>query len=124
MKVIAGDLHDPCVATYQTLEADQLNQALKACGISGASKRQAIMEHFLFNAGYFRDSRWFEEGGRRFRPVVCFEEVAPDGSSKNRMLIPDGSFGTCFHDYAHGAAAWIFEHGESTSEIEAGDVSQ
>ena len=124
MKCVAGEVHDPCVATYQTLEADQLNMSLKACGVSDASKRREIIEHFLFNAGYFRDSCWFEEDGRQFRPIVCFEEVGVSGESKRRLFVPDPSFGTSFHEYAHGAAAWVFEHGEDSSEIKTGDVSQ
>lgn len=125
MKVVAGDLHDPCVATYQCLEADQLNTALKACGITDASQRRQIVEHFLFHGGYFRDSCWFEQDGRRFRPVMCFEEVSESGGSKDALLVPDPSLGTLFHEYAHGAAAWLFEEqSEDASSIGAGDVTQ
>jgi hypothetical protein len=124
MNVVAGDLHDPCIATYQCLEADQLNTALKASGISDASKRREIIEHFLFHGGYFRDSCWFEQEGRRFRPVMCFEEIEENGRSKDTLLVPDSSLGTLFHEYAHGAAAWLFEQeNEDASGIPAGDVS-
>jgi hypothetical protein len=79
MKVEVGNIHDSCVATYQTLEANQLNVALRENGISAPEVRRAIIEHDLFSSGYFRDSCWFEEQGRKFRPVMCFEEAQADG---------------------------------------------
>jgi hypothetical protein len=125
MKVIAGDSHDPCVASYQCLEADQLNTAQKACGIDAPGKRREIVEHFLFHGGYFRDARWFEQDGRRFRPIMCFGEVTENGESTDALLIPDPNLGTLFHEYAHGAAAWLFEdQSEDASSIEVGDVSR
>jgi hypothetical protein len=124
MNVVAGDLHDPCIATYQCLEADQLNNALKASGIGDASKRREVIEHFLFHGGYFRDSCWFEQEGRRFRPVMCFEEIEENGESTGTLMVPDPGLGTLFHEYAHGAAAWLFEEeNEDAAGISVGDVS-
>jgi hypothetical protein len=123
MDVVAGDLHDPCIATYQCLEADQLNTALKECGIDDASKRRQVIEQFLFHGGSFRDSCWFEQGGRRFRPVMCFEEIQENGDSKNVLLIPDPGLGTLFHEYAYGAAEWLFDgENEGAYAIAAGSV--
>ena len=122
MNVVAGDLHDPCVATYQCLEADQINAALKAAGISDGAKRREIIEHFLFHGGYFRDSCWFEQDGRRFRPVMCFEELPDNGLGERTLLVPDPGLGTLFHEYAHGAAAWLFdEQNEDAFSIATGD---
>jgi len=120
MKVVIKDTN--CVATYQCLEADQLNAALKASGISDARKRRKVIEHFLFDAGYFRDSCWFETERRRFRPVVCFEEVSENGESKGTMLIPDRDRGVGFHEYAHSTAGWLFDEHKDASSIPTGDI--
>jgi hypothetical protein len=123
MNPVSGDLHDPCIATYQCLEAGQLNEALKEAGIGDAAKRRDIVEAFLSRAGYFRDSCWFEQAGRLFRPVMCFEEIEVNGQSKGALLVPDPSLGTLFHEYALGAAAWLFEgQEEDASGIASGSV--
>lgn len=124
MNIVQGDLHDPCVASYQTLELARLNTILSACGITDTAKRREICEQYFFDSGYFLDSCWFEEGGRRFRPGVYFEEVASDCQEAGTLLLPDPSFGTAFHEYAHGAAAWLYDdHAEDASEIETGDIN-
>ena len=124
MNIVQGDLHDSCVASYQTLEVARLNATLAACGITDPAKRREICEQYFFDSGYFLDSCWFEESGRRFRPGVYFAEVSPDGEELGTVLLPDPSFGTAFHEYAHGAAAWLYDdHAEDASEIQTGDVN-
>jgi hypothetical protein len=124
MKYIEGDLHDPCVASYQTLELARLNEVLIQNGISDQVVRRAICEQYFFDAGQFLDCGWFEEKGRRFHPVVCFEEVLTNGQRKGDMLVPEPGFGTAFHEYAHGAAFWLYEdHAEDASEIETGEIN-
>jgi len=125
MQIIEGDLHDPLVATFQTLEVARLNNALKESGISDAVTRRAICETYFFNSGYFLDACWFTEQDRRFRPGLYFAEIGADGKESGPVFLPDPSVGTMFHEYAHGAAAWLFDnHGEDATEIETGDVNE
>jgi len=124
MKIVNGDLHDPLTATYQTLEVARLNQTLKECGVSDVKLRRTICEQYFFHAGYFLDSCWFVEEGRRFRPGLYFAEVDGENRETGTTLLPDPSVGTMFHEYAHGAAAWLFDdHSQDASEIETGDVN-
>jgi hypothetical protein len=121
MQIIEGEIHDPLSATYQTLELARLNDALAECGIADVELRRRICETYFFNSGYFLDACWFVEEGARFRPGIYFAEI----NSGDRLFLPDPSIGTMFHEYAHGAAAWLFDdHREDASEIEAGDVSE
>lgn len=124
MNITEGDLHDSCVATYQTLDLARLNDTLAECGITDPAKRREICERYFFDSGYFLDSCYFEERGRYFRPGVYFAEVSPDGKPKDTVLMPDPSFGTAFHEYAHGAVAWLYDdHAENASAIRTGDVN-
>ena len=124
MDVIEGDLHDPLAATFQTLEVARLNDSLKQCGISDAELRRSICENYFFDSGYFLDGCWFAEAGRRFRPGVYFQELDEGGHLTGQILLPDPTIGTMFHEYAHGAAAWLFDdHNEDSSEIEVGDCT-
>ena len=122
MDVIEGDAHDPLVATYQTLELARLNEALKEGGILNPEIRRKVCETYFFNSGYFLDGCWFAEEGRRFRPGVYFAEIDDDDQPTGKVILPDPAVGTMFHEYAHGAAAWLFDdHNEDASEIEVGD---
>ena len=121
MKAIEGDLHDPLTATYQTLEMDRLNRTLKDCGIVDVALRRRVCEQYFFAAGYFLDDCWFVQEGRRFRPGVYFSEIDDKNRETGSALFPDPAIGTMFHEYAHGAAAWLFDdHGENADEIETG----
>jgi hypothetical protein len=123
MEIKQGDIHDPLVATYQTLEVARLNNVLKKCGISNAETRRKICEEYFFDSGYFLDSCWFADQGGRFCPGVYFAQVGPDGNETD-IYLPDPSMGTMFHEYAHGAAAWLFDdHSEDASEIQTGDIN-
>jgi|688.fasta_scaffold1406323_1 hypothetical protein len=125
MKIIEGDMHDPLTATFQTLEVARLNDALRESGIHDSALRRSICETYFFNSGYFLDSGWFAEEGRRFRPGTYFVEIGGDGRETGDVYMPDPSVGTMFHEYAHGAAAWLFDdHAEDASEIETGDVNE
>jgi hypothetical protein len=42
MEIKQGGIHDPLVATYQTLELARLNEILKKSGISDVKKRRKI----------------------------------------------------------------------------------
>ena len=124
MDIIPGDLHDPLTATYQSLELARLNDVLRSCGIDDASARREICEQYLFASGQFIDAGWFEERGRRFRPGIYFEELRAATEEAGPILLPDPSFGTALHEYAHGAAAWLFDdHAEDASEIRTGDIN-
>jgi hypothetical protein len=125
MKIIEGDVHDPLSATYQTLEIARLNEALKESGVNDPALRRTICETYFFNSGYFLDSCWFLEEGRRFRPGIYFAELGHDSKETGTVYLPDPAVGTMFHEYAHGAAAWLFDdHGEDASEIETGDANE
>jgi hypothetical protein len=120
--IVEGDQHDPLCATYQTLEVARLNDALKACGVGDRNVRRAVCEAYFFGSGYFLDSCWFAEANRRFRVGVYFAELKGNGLT-GTVYMPDPAVGTMFHEYAHGAAAWLFDdHGESAEEIEVGDT--
>ncbi|MFN7889938.1 MAG: hypothetical protein ACK5OC_06595 [Pirellula sp.] len=122
MNIIEGEMHDPLTATLQTLELARLNEALRESGINDLMLRRSICETYFFNSGYFLDSGWFTEEGRRFRPGIYFAEIAADGRETGNVYMPDPSVGTMLHEYAHGAAAWLFDdHAEDVSEIETGD---
>ena len=122
MNIIEGEMHDPLTATLQTLEVARLNEALRESGINDLTLRRSICETYFFNSGYFLDSGWFTEEGRRFRPGIYFAEIAADGRETGNVYMPDPSVGTMLHEYAHGAAAWLFDdHAEDASEIETGD---
>lgn len=124
MNTIQGDLHDSLTATYQTLELACLNDALKQCGIADAKLRRKVCETYFFNSGYFLDSRWFSDQGHRFRPGIYFSQLDASSKETGTVFLPDPKIGTMFHEYAHGAAAWLFDdHGEDASEIETGDTN-
>jgi hypothetical protein len=123
--IVEGDQHDPLCATYQTLEVARLNDALKECGVSDSSVRRAVCETYFFNSGYFLDSCWFGEGRARFRVGVYFAELNTSNAPTGTVYLPDPAVGTMFHEYAHGAAAWLFDdHNESAAEIEVGDSAE
>ena len=125
MKLIEGDIHDPLTATLQTLEVARLNDALRESGITDSTLRRTICETYFFNSGYFYDSGWFTEEGRRFRPGTYFAEIGENGRETGDVYMPDPLVGTMFHEYAHGAAAWLFDdHAEDASEIETGDINE
>ncbi|MBM3966520.1 MAG: hypothetical protein FJ308_15870 [Planctomycetes bacterium] len=125
MQIIQGDIHDPLTATFQTLELARLNDALKESGITDPAVRRTICETYFFHSGYFLDSGWFADQGRRFRAGTYFAEVGPDGKETGAVYLPDPTVGTMYHEYAHGAAAWLFDdHGEDASEIETGDANE
>lgn len=122
MNIIEGEMHDPLTATLQTLEVARLNEALRESGINDLTLRRSICETYFSNSGYFLDSGWFTEEGRRFRPCIYFAEIGADGRETGNVYMPDPSVGTMLHEYAHGAAAWLFDdHAEDVSEIETGD---
>ena len=124
MNTIQGDLHDPLTATYQTLELARLNEALKKCGVTDAELRRKVCEAYFFDSGYFLDSCWFSDLGRRFRPGIYFSQLDNSNNETGTVLLPDPKVGTMFHEYAHGAVAWLFDdHGEDASEIETGDFN-
>ena len=124
MEIIEGEKHDPLTATYQTLELARLNEVMKECGVNDPQLRRKICEAYFFHSGYFLDGCWFAEEASRFRPGIYFAEIDSDGRSTGKVYFPDPSIGTMFHEYAHGAAAWLFEeHAEDVSEIEVGDAT-
>jgi hypothetical protein len=123
MEIVEGDKHDPLTATYQTLELARLNDVLKECGVSDVGLRRRICESYFFNAGYFLDSCWFEDQDSRFRPGLYFAELDRNSQPTGSIYLPDPNVGTMFHEYAHGAAAWLYDdHNEDASEIEVGSV--
>ena len=124
MDIVEGDKHDPLTATYQTLELARLNESLKECGVADVELRRRICESYFFNSGYFLDGCWFADEGVRFRPGVYFAQLDESDQPKGKVYLPDPSIGTMFHEYAHGAASWLFEdHAEDASEIETGDAT-
>ena len=124
MEIVEGEMHDPLTATYQTLELARLNEALKECGITDAELRRSICETYFFQAGYFLDGCWFAEDGVRYRPGVHFAEIDDQNERNGRVHFPDPQIGTMFHEYAHGAAAWLYDdHAEDASEIHVGDAT-
>ncbi len=125
MDIVEGDQHDRLVATYQTLEIARLNDALKECGITDRELRRKVCESYFFSSGYFLDGCWFaDEDGTRFRPGVYFAEIDEDDQLTGTLFLPDPSFGTVFHEYAHGATGWFFEdRNEQITDIEVGDAT-
>jgi hypothetical protein len=124
MDVVKGDKHDGLTATYQTLELARLNDALKECGIADAELRRNICETYFFNSGYFLDGCWFADADSLFRPGIYFAELNEQYQPTGRVYLPDPAIGTMFHEYAHGAAAWLFDdHGQDASEIQVGDAT-
>ncbi|HZM89545.1 MAG TPA: hypothetical protein VFF31_23695 [Blastocatellia bacterium] len=125
MKIVSGNLHDAIIATYQTLELARLNQTLKESGVADIAVRREICERYFFDSGYFIDSCWLSEQGRRFQPGIYFTEVEADERSSGTIFLPDSAVGTILHEYAHDAAAWLFDdHDEDPSEIEVGSINE
>jgi hypothetical protein len=123
MNVIQGDIHDSLTATFQTLELARLNDVLKQCGVADADLRRKICETYFFDSGYFFDSCWFFDQGHRFSPGIYFSQLDAESKETGTVFLPDPTVGTMFHEYAHGAAAWLYDdHGEDASEIETGDI--
>jgi hypothetical protein len=124
VELIEGDKHDPLTATYQTLELARLNEALKECGVADSVLRRKICETYFFNSGYFLDDCWFAEQDGRYRPGIYFAEINEQDRPTGKVFLPDPEIGTMFHEYAHGAASWLFDdNAEDASEIETGDVT-
>ena len=124
MEFVESDLHDSLVATYQTLEVARLNEVLKENGVNDTELRRTLCESYFFSSGYFLDSCWFADLGYRVRPKVVFEVFDEAGKSIEKTLLPNPETGTAWHEYAHGAAAWLFDdHAEDASEIVTGDAA-
>lgn len=124
MKILESEKHDSLCATYQTLELARLNDALKKSGVADAKLRRQICERYFFDSGYFIDNCWFADQGSRFRPCISFLEVNDHAERTGNLYLPEPSVGTMLHEYAHGAAAWLYDdHGEDASEIETGDAA-
>ncbi len=114
---------DEFAATYQSLEVARLNQVLKTNGISKAVRRK-ICEDYFFDQGVFLDDGWFQENGIRVGPVVAFATRDRDGDIKH-LHLPDPKIGTMYHEYAHGAVAWLFDDKkEDASEIKVGQWAE
>jgi hypothetical protein len=125
VNVVEGDLHDPLCATYQTLEVARLNSVLIQLGVDEEDLRRRICETYFFDSGYFLDSCYLLEHGRKFQPGVHFSELDEKNEKTGVVLMPDPAIGTMFHEYAHGAAAWLFDdHAQDASEIETGDAHE
>ncbi len=125
MSIINGDLHDRVLVKYQALELARLNQTLQDSGISDVAVRRKICERYFFDSGYFIDSCWLSEQGRRFQPGIYFTEISGGEQSTGTIFLLDLTVGTMLHEYAHGAAAWLFDdHNEDSAEIEVGSIQQ
>ncbi|MBA3484657.1 MAG: hypothetical protein H0T51_22865 [Pirellulales bacterium] len=124
MEIVEGEMHDPLTATYQTLELARLNDALTECGVSDSELRRRVCETYFFHSGYFLDGCWFAEDGLRYRPGIYFAEIDDQDKRTGKVHMPDPNIGTMFHEYAHGAAAWLYDdHAEDVSKIEVGDAT-
>lgn len=123
MDIVEGDDHDVLTATFQSLEVARLNHILKECGLADRDLRRSICEAYFFSSGYFMDSGWFEERERRVRPNVYFESIDAGNQTSQQVFLPNPEVGTMWHEYAHGAVAWLFDDkNEDASEIITGDV--
>lgn len=125
MSIVKGDLHDRVLAKYQTLELARLNQTLQNSGIRDFAVRREICERYFFDSGYFIDSCWLSEQGRRFQPGIYFTEISGDAQSAGTIFLPDPTVGTMLHEYVQGAAAWLYDdHNEDSAEIEVGSINE
>ena len=124
MKIIESTDSESFVAPYQSLEVARLNEALKANGISSREVRRAICEQYFFDQGAFIDGGWFMAEGTRVGPVLAYA-IRDAGGTIKELHLPEPNTGSMYHEYAHGAVAWLFDDKkEDASEIDVGDWAQ
>ena len=124
-RLIRDDAYEEMAATYQCIQIDELNNALKDNGIEDVAVRRKICERFLFAMGNFHDQYWFETEGKRVHPLLCFSSqflnVDSDVNAIGDVYTPSELF--AFHEYAFGNNVYYFEeHNEDVSDINMGPV--
>lgn len=119
------DAYEEMASTYQCIQIDNLNNALKEHGVDDPAIRRKICEHFVFAMGNFHDQYWFEAEGRRVYPLLCFStrflNVDTDVGQLGDVYAPSDMF--AYHEYAFGNNSWYFDdHDEDASEISLGVI--
>jgi hypothetical protein len=115
MKAVKDDNHDSLIATFQTIEAIKLNDALKGNGIADIELRRQIISEYLFSIGVIFDQCYFVDNGKRSYAGMYFADRKHDEIDSAVISLP-GQYGMNLHDYAFGAADWAIENNEQNGE--------
>ena len=106
-RLVRDDGYEALAAAYQVLLAAALDAALRDAGVADRRTRRRVCEGFLQRAGVLHDQCWFEAGGRRVYPLLCFSEAFanndPDAARLGTVHGPWPAFS--FAEYAVGAVA-------------------
>ena len=122
-KLTRDDAYEEMASTYQCLQIDALNNALKENGVDDVALRRKVCEQFTFAMGNLHDQHWFDSEGQRVHPLLCFSprflNTDTDVTQLGDVYAPSDMY--AFHEYAFGNNAWYFdEQNEDASEIQHG----
>ena len=124
-KLTRDDAYEEMASTYQCIQIDMLNMALKENGVDDVATRRAVCEEFLFGMGNLHDQYWFEAEGQRVHPLLCFSprflNADTDIDQLGDVYAPSEMF--AFHEHAFGNNSWYFDdNSEDASEISFGPI--
>jgi hypothetical protein len=136
VKVVRDDVYEQMGGAYQCVLAHILDTALRENGIKPKSRRQKIVELFVFTLGDFHDSGWMRpvewdnedypmpaNWDGRLYPILCFSErfLNVDTSIDDLKVLYAPSAGFAYHEGAHGSV-WAYFDGDPEVEVELGEV--
>lgn len=134
VKVVRDDAYEQMGTAYQCVLADILEASLRENGIKSKSRRQEIVESFMFDLGEFHDIGWMRRvewdhdlypmppnwDGRLY-PILCFAQTFLDLDTQidDLKVLYAPSVGYAYHESAHGAVDAYFD-GDPEANVEVG----
>ena len=104
-RLVRDDAYEEIAMMFQRVLVLEVDDALRAAGISDRRKRKKICEHFSFGLGNFFDQYWFNVDGKRFHPLLCYSEtflnIDTDVDKLGTVYAQSPSF--AYHEYSRGA---------------------
>ena len=114
--------YEDWAATFQTVQADLVNEILKENGVEDAGLRKRICGSIVFRLGDFLDQCWFKHDGTKVYPVLCYSDASPQDEEERgveRTLFPPTE-DFDYHEYAWGTVGSYFDDLKERSDVETG----